>query len=87
LQSGGGVTWTWRVGPHTHSNAGVNYTRSHASPSGQESANAIVTAGLTHTISRRLSGTLQYRRLNTDGNLGAVPVRENSVTGTVNFTY
>lgn len=86
-QTGASVNWNWRLSPRTASNVDVGYTRSDFSGIGREDSLKFIRFTLTHQFQPKLSGSLNYHRLQNDSSQSGAGYTENAVSAALNMRF
>jgi uncharacterized protein (PEP-CTERM system associated) len=87
-QTGVSGTWSWRVNPLDSVNLTLGYSRNKFPGIGREDDLTYFYWSYYHQFGRKLTGVLNYRRLNSDSNLGgAGSYTENAVMGSLRMTF
>lgn len=84
-QTGGNVTWNWRLSTRTGVLATADVTRIESISAKTSTINRSLRAGLTHQLQPTLRGALEVRRVS--GGLGASHYTENAVAASLNKQF
>ena len=77
-QTGTSLLWNWRMTPQTALNLGGAYSRIETPNTGQIDDVTYIGLGITRQFQPRLSGSLAYRRQQTDSNFSGASFTENA---------
>jgi uncharacterized protein (PEP-CTERM system associated) len=86
-QRGAGAVWSVRLAPLTTANLSANYSREDFVETGREDKIALVSLGVSRQFNSKVSGTVNYRRVQRDSTQSGSGYRENALTGTVNIFF
>ncbi|UEX77358.1 TIGR03016 family PEP-CTERM system-associated outer membrane protein [Sediminicurvatus halobius] len=86
-QTGGSVSWTWKLGPVTSFNSTASYSRNESELSEREDDLYSFTAGFNRSIGQDINASLRYRHVRRDSNEPAGEYRENAITLTVSASF
>lgn len=79
-QTGTSLVWNWRLTARSASNLSAGYTRNEFPGLGREDNTTYIRLGLTHHFEPKISGTLNYRRLQNKSSQGEAEYTENAVS-------
>lgn len=86
-QTGTSLIWNHRLTAQATSNLSAGYTRNEFSGTGREDKLKFVRIDLTRQFQPRLSGSLSYRRLQSDSNQSGAGYTENAVSAALNMRF
>lgn len=86
-QTGTSLIWTLRMTAQTTSNVSVGYTRNEFLDLGRKDDLMFIRLSLTRQLDPRMSGSLNFRRLQNDSNQNGAGYRENAVMAGLNLKY
>lgn len=78
---------TWRFSETTAGSFSAGQTRIKQADDSRTDLNSTLRVGVTHRLSPRMTGGLEYRWVDRDSSLVAQDVRENAITGTLNMSF
>lgn len=84
-QSGGNVTWNWRLAPRTGVLASADMTRIRSISANTGSTNRGLRIGLTHQLQPKLRATINLRRAS--GGLNTAKYTENAISASLNKQF
>ena len=82
-----GAVWSVHLAPLTTANLSVNYSREDFVETRREDKIALVSLGVSRQFNPRVSGTVNYRRVQRDSSQSGAEYRENALTGTLNIFF
>jgi uncharacterized protein (PEP-CTERM system associated) len=86
-QTGANLSWSLRLTAQSTANVSAGYTRNEFLGLGREDNLTLIRAGLTRQFDPRLSGSLNYRRLQNTSNQSGAGYKENAVSAALNMRY
>lgn len=86
-QTGASLLWNWRFAARAASNLSVGYTRNEFPGIGREDNLKFIRLSLTRQFQPRLSGSLNYRRLQNDSDQSGAGHTENAVSAALNMSF
>jgi len=87
VQTGYSGILSWRFSEQTTGSASFGQTKSKLGDISRDDNNSTLSIGVSHRIAPKISGAIDYRRLERDSSAGNLDVRENAVTGTLTMTF
>ena len=86
-QVGGGVVWTWRVTAQDFSTMSVGYNRSETPGLSREDTRRYVRATYVHQFTPKMSGSLNYHRLDNDSTSASSSYVENQISAQLQMRF
>ncbi|MGE5622504.1 MAG: TIGR03016 family PEP-CTERM system-associated outer membrane protein, partial [Bacillota bacterium] len=86
-QTGVGLQWSRRLGPHTSANAGASYSRVRSLATGRRDNDASATLGVIHQLQQKVHGGVQLRRLEKRSNQPGGEFRENAIAAFLQVNF
>lgn len=87
IQTGYSGILSWRFSELTTGSASLGQIKSKLTDVSREDTNNTLRIGVSRQLASKLSGSIEYRRLERDSTTGGLDVRENAITGTLSMTF